>query len=270
MRRPRFLEGLTPTLHISHRGGAGLAPENTLPAFQQAVARFGTDMLELDVQRTRDGELVVWHDATVDRCTDGHGAVRDLTVRELASLDAGHRFTPDGSRTFPFRGQGVRILSFRALLRTFPGLRLNVELKPQSAGAEEALVTLLHEEGAVDRVCLGSEADAVGERLHALLPDACHFYPRDALTRLVLSLRLGAPLPREDRYSVLDMPYRYAGMPLVNAAFLAKAARLGRWVNVWTVNAPEQMRCLAALGVGGIMTDRPDLLRTVLDQARRG
>lgn len=269
MRRPRFLEGLSPTLHIAHRGGAALAPENTLPAFEQAVHRFRTDMLELDVQRTRDGELVVCHDPTVDRCTDGQGRVADLTLRELEALDAGYRFTADGGRTFPFRGTGVRLMTLRALLRTFPALRMNLELKPESAGAEEALVRLLKEEGAVDRVCLGSESDAVGARLHALLPDACHFFPRDALTVLVLGLKLGAPPPKDDRFTVLDMPFAFDGVELVSAAFLERASERGLWVNVWTVDAPDDMRRLVSMGVGGIMTDRPDLLRDVLDAAAR-
>lgn len=265
MRPPRFLEGLRPTLHIAHRGGALLAPENTLPAFEQAARLWRTDVFELDVQRTRDGALVVAHDPTLERCTDGAGRIADHTLAELERLDAGHRFSPDGGRTFPFRGRGVRLVTLRALLRAFPGMRLNVELKPESAGSEEDLAALLRAEGALERVCLGSEADAVGARLHALLPDACHFYPREALTGLVMALKLGAPPPEEDRFHVLDMPTHHEGLELVDAPFLAAAAARGRWVNVWTVDAPEQMRHLVGLGVGGVMTDRPDLLRAVLD-----
>ena len=264
MRRPRYLEGLSPTLLIAHRGGAGLAPENTLTAFQQAVSRFGADMLELDVQRAADGELMVWHDPTLERCTDGTGAVAALTSQELMGLDAGYRFSPDGGRTFPFRGQGVRLCTLRELLRTLPSVRLNVELKPESAGAEEALVQLLRTEGALERVCLGSESDTVGARLFELAPDACHFYPREALSALVLSLRMGQPPPEEPRYWVLDMPYRLGDMELVDAPFLEATTGLGRWVNVWTVDEEADMRGLVDLRVGGIMTDRPDVLRAVL------
>src|SRR5215213_3160249 len=161
---PPFLRGLRPTLHIAHRGGALLAPENTLPAFQQAVARYRTDMLELDVHLSRDGELVVSHDPTLERCTDAEGSLAERTLAQLQQLDAGYHFSPDGQH-FPFRGQGVRLPTLREVLRAFPGLRLNVEAKPDVPGIEDAMHALLREEGALERVCLGSELDAVAQRL---------------------------------------------------------------------------------------------------------
>src|SRR4051812_16548947 len=91
-----FFRRLSPTLLIAHRGGAGLAPENTQPAFEAALARYRADMLELDVHLTLDGELVVSHDATVERCTDGSGVIAGMRMAELERLDAGYRFTRDG------------------------------------------------------------------------------------------------------------------------------------------------------------------------------
>jgi glycerophosphoryl diester phosphodiesterase len=262
---PKFLQGLKPTLHVSHRGGALLAPENTLVAFRMAVERYRTQMLELDVHLTRDGEIVVAHDATLARCTDGAGSLAELTLAELQRLDAGFRFTSDGGRTFPFRGQGARIPTLREVLRAFPGLRINLEMKPDTPGTEDALHDVLREEKALDLVCMGSEHDAVGERLAARMPDACHFYPRDALTAYVLALRGGEQPPEDPRYTVLDMPLYFGEVRLVDEDFLRATARDGKWVNVWTVDDPEEMRRLVAEGVGGIMTDRPDLLRLILD-----
>jgi glycerophosphoryl diester phosphodiesterase len=259
-----FLEGLRPTLHIAHRGGALLAPENTLPAFRAAVERWRTDMLELDVHATRDGELIVSHDPTVQRCTDGHGRIADQTLAELQRLDAGFRFSTDGGRTHPFRGQGVHLPSFREVLRAFPGVRMNVEVKTEAPGIESAVATLLREEKAVRRVCLGSELDPLGVRLAEAAPEVCAFYPRDALTELVLAIKSGAGPPDDPRFQVLDMPLDYGEVRLIDAPFLAATARLGRWVNVWTVDDVDTMRALVQLGVGGIMTDRPDLLREVL------
>ena len=264
---PAFLRGLRPTLHIAHRGGALLAPENTLVAFRQAVERYRTDMLELDVHLSRDGELVVAHDPTLERCTDGEGPLAERTLAELQQLDAGYHFSPDGGRSFPFRGQGVRLPSLREVLRAFPSLRLNVEAKPDVPGIEDALAGLLREEQAVERVCVGSELDAVAERLVRTLPDACHFYPRDALTALVLALKSGEPPPDAPQFHVLDMPLYFGEVRLVDVPFLQAAAALGKWVNVWTVDDPEEMRQLVAERVGGVMTDRPDLLRSVLDGA---
>jgi len=93
---------------VAHRGGSRLAPENTLVAFRRALAWWDADMFELDVRATREGEVVVLHDATVDRTTDGTGAVESMTLAEVRALDAGYRFrTPDGAT--PFRGYGVRV-----------------------------------------------------------------------------------------------------------------------------------------------------------------
>ena len=263
MRHP-FLEGFRPTLHIAHRGGALLAPENTLLAFQAAVARWRTNMLELDVHATRDGELVVSHDPTLQRCTDGHGRIAEHSLAELQRLDAGFHFSPDGGHTFPFRGEGVRIPTFREVLRAFPDTPLNVEVKAEASGIESAVASLLRSEGAARRVCLGSELDPLAERLVEAAPEVCAFYPRDALTQLVLAIKSGDEPPDDPRFQVLDMPLDYGEVRLVDGQFLEATNRLDRWVNVWTIDDPDTMRSLAAMGVGGIMTDRPDLLREVL------
>lgn len=260
----RLLRGLRPTLHISHRGGAALAPENTRAAFDLAVERWRTDMLELDVHLTRDGELVVSHDPTVQRCTNGEGRIGDFTLAELQQLDAGYRFTPDGGVTFPFRAQGVRLPSLREVFQGYPGLPLNIELKQDAPGAAEALAQEVRAAGVGPHVCLGSELDSLGQALAVLLPEVAHFYPRDALTQAVLAIKAGTPIRGDTPYSVLDMPYRYGEVTLVDRDFLAAAERASRWVNVWTVDAEEDMRALVAMGVGGIMTDRPDVLRRVL------
>jgi glycerophosphoryl diester phosphodiesterase len=262
---PKFLQGLEPTLHISHRGGALLAPENTLHAFRMAVEQYRTQMLELDVHLTRDGEVVVAHDHSLNRCTNGTGPLAALTFAELRRLDAGFHFTPDGGRTFPFRNQGVLIPTLREVLRAFPGLRINLEMKPEAPGTEDALYQVLRAEHSLERVCLGSEHDSVAERLVARMPDACHFYPREALTAFVLSIHGGEAPPEDPRYTVIDMPLYFGEVRLVNEHFLRTAARHGKWVNVWTVDDPEEMRRLVSEGVGGIMTDRPDLLRRILD-----
>lgn len=261
-----FLDGLAPTLHISHRGGAAMAPENTLAAFSLAVREYRTEMLEIDIQMTSDGTLVVCHDPTVDRCTDGCGEVASMTLNQLQALDAGYAFTRDGGRSFPFRGGGVRIPSLAEALRAFPAMRWNVELKASRPGIEEALVQLLRKEKAVHRVCCGSEDDELAARLFAALPEACHFYPGNALAEFVLSVRNGSPPHKDDRFSVLDMPLEYLGVRLIDEPLLAAARSGGKWINVWTVDDEAEMHRLVAEGVGGIMTDHPDLLRRVLDE----
>ncbi|MHB8872253.1 MAG: glycerophosphodiester phosphodiesterase [Myxococcaceae bacterium] len=248
---------------MSHRGGAKLAPENTLAAFRQAVERHRTQMLELDVQLTSDGEIVVAHDDTVDRCTEGTGRIAALTYAELSRLDAGFRFTPDG-KGFPFRGKGVRIPTLREVLRAFQEMRLNIEVKPGSGGLEQAFAELIRAEKAVNRVCVGSEDDGLAAKVCAALPEACHFYPREALTAFVLAVKGGEPPPMDERYTVLDMPVEYQGVRVFDAQLRDAAANAGRWINVWTIDDEAEMGRLVAEGAGGIMTDRPDVLREVL------
>ncbi len=191
-----------------------------------------------------------------------------MTLAELRGLDAGYRFSADGGASFPLRGRGVRIPTLREVLDACPDARVNLELKTDVEGAERRLVDELRAAGALDRVCLGSADDAVSARLFSAIPDACHFYPERALTKLVMALKSGAPLDAaaaDERFAVIDMPARFMDVPLVDRPFLEAAAALGKWVNVWTVDDRAEMLALAELGVGGIMTDRPDVLREVLD-----
>ena len=112
----------TPRPHLfAHRGASAEAPENTLPAFARAVEH-GVPFLELDCHATRDGEIVVLHDAELERTTDGEGPVSARSFAELERIDAGFRFSPDG-RSFPFRGRGLRVPRFAVVLEAFPGAR---------------------------------------------------------------------------------------------------------------------------------------------------
>ena len=264
----RFFQNLAPTLHIAHRGGSALAPENTLAAFQLAVNRYRTDMLEIDIQQTLDGVLVISHDATLERCTDGEGPIASHSLSQIQRLDAGYWFSPQSGKSFPFRGQGVRIPTLAEALCAFPTLRFNIDLKTSTGDQVSAFSRVIREEGATDRICCGTESDELAAILFEALPDACHFYPRQGLTDLILAVRAGETPALDPRFAVLDMPYAYQEIPLIDAQLLEAAKRLGRWVNVWTVDEPARMRELIGLGVGGIMTDRPDLLRQALDQPR--
>lgn len=249
-----FFSGLQRPLHSAHRGGAGLYPENTMHAFRKAVELHRTDLLELDVHASSDGEVVVAHDATLERCTDGTGELAAKTWSELSALDAAFHT--------PLRGQGIGLPRFIEVLRAFPSLRLNVEVK--AASAVEPFVRLVKRENVLHRLCIGSEHDALAEQLVEALPDGCFFYPANALAAFVLPTRGGEPPTDDPRFTVLDMPYFYEGVQLFDAELARIAAAHGKWINVWTVDAADDMRRAIADGVGGIMTDRPDVLREVL------
>ncbi|MBI5067206.1 MAG: glycerophosphodiester phosphodiesterase [Deltaproteobacteria bacterium] len=253
---------------IAHRGGAGIAPENTLVAFDRAV-ELGATCLELDVRRSSDDAVMVFHDEGTERITGERGSVEERTAGELARLDAGFAFSPDGRRTFPFRGQGVRIPTLAELLERHPRSRLNIEAKSADPRLAHALVAAISAAGAEERVCIGSADDDQAERLRALLPHACHYLPARAGRRHVLAALAGTgawlcPLG----WDCAELPHRTAGITVVTRRLVRHFHALDMPVFVWTVDDEQEMRELLAAGVDGIMTDRPDLLAKVLAEKR--
>ena len=246
---------------VAHRGGSKVAPENTMAAFRRAVDWWGADMLELDVRLTRDGHVVVIHDETLDRTTDGEGPVAASTLDEIHALDAGYRFEdPDGGRSF--RGTGVVVPTFAEVLTAFPGTRINVEAK--EAQAAGPLVEVIRRHHAQHRVLVAAEfersrKDARGyagpwgaTRHQVLLFWALHRLPGG-----------GPYVPRAD---ILQVPELWKGMRIVSQAFVRAAHRRNIPVQVWTVDDPESMKRLLSWGVDGIQSDRPDVLAQVLTE----
>ncbi|HUH11933.1 MAG TPA: glycerophosphodiester phosphodiesterase [Longimicrobiales bacterium] len=249
-------------LLVAHRGGGALAPENTLAAFRAAVERWEADAVELDVHASADGHCVVIHDPTVERTTDGSGAVADLTLEELRRLDAGYRFSPDGGRTFPFRAQGVRIPTFPEVLRALPDTPLVVELK--TAAAQEPLRRAMREAGCEARVCVAGERNA----FVAALADhpGPRSTPREPLLRFFLLQRLGLARLWRPAAHAAHIPETFRGVRAVTPAMVRALHERGLAVYIWTVNDPADMRRLLDWGVDGILSDRPDLLARVLHE----
>lgn len=232
---------------FAHRGGAADGLENTARQFGRAVEA-GYRYLETDVHATRDGRLVAFHDATLDRVTDGAGRIADLPWAQVRQA----------------RVAGVEpIPLFEELLETFPEARWNVDVK-----AEPALLPfleLVERANAWDRVCLGSFSEARVARAQRVAgPRLATSYG----TRGVLGLRLrswGVPaVPRRSAVAA-QVPEHQSGIRVVDRSFLRTAHARGLQVHVWTVNDPARMHHLLDLGVDGIMTDHIDTLRKVME-----
>jgi glycerophosphoryl diester phosphodiesterase len=267
VRHPFF--ALPTPLVIGHRGSSGEAPENTLPAFARALAQ-GAVVLETDVHATRDGVVVVYHDERVERTTDGAGAIAELDFAALRALDAGHRYSPDAGRSFPFRGQGLRIATFAEALDAFPGARFNVELKRDDAALVEGTLGAVAAAGRADLTLLTAGDDAAMARLRRRLAETGLAPARGASTGDVLgfvraALGGGEP-PREPM--ALQIPAEFAGRPLVTRELVAFAHTYDVQVHVWTVNDPAEMHRLLDLGVDGIVSDYPSRVCEVV-AARR-
>ena len=143
-------------------------------------------------------------------------------------------------------------------------MRFNIELKSRDPAIVDAAVRIFRDEGATSRVVVGSEHDTVGAQLVRAYPEGTHFFPRDALVAWVMAVHNGRSPDGSGPYTVIDMPMTLQGYPLITPALVAEARRAGYWLNVWTIDEPGDMRQLIALGVDGIMTDRPDRLAEIL------
>jgi glycerophosphoryl diester phosphodiesterase len=261
--RKRTVRGEWP-VNVAHRGASTLAPENTIEAFRLAVEA-GAGGLELDVHMTRDGHIVVIHDATVDRTTNGSGAVSEMTLDELRRFDAGHNFSPDGGSTRPYRGRGVWVPTLGEVLEEFPGVAVNIEIKAGTPGIEETVLGILRDANALGRALVVSTPHAIVKRFRKISSGHIStgasrweigvFY---ILSRLRLE-RLVRPA-----YEALQVPLLHRGILVVTPRFIRAAQARGVRVDVWTINQAEEMRRLLDLGVDVIMTDRPGTLAEVL------
>lgn len=226
---------------IGHRGASGECPENTVLAFDRALEQ-GADAIELDVRLTADGVPVVLHDATVDRTTDGMGAVATRTLAQLRQLDA---------------GRGERIPTLAEVLGRYPTTPVVVELKDPAAGP--AVARALDAAGAVGRALVGAfDHAALGAFREAPFVRAAS---RRETAVFWAASRLGLAVP--GGYRAFTIPERHRGLPVADAALVHAARRRGKPVHVWTVDDPADARRLRALGVAGIITNFPARMRAL-------
>ena len=227
-------------------------------AFQAAVD-LGYRYLETDVHASADGVLVCHHDATLERTTDGAGPVSQRHVADLRSLDAGFRFNP--MHHFPHRGAGAAIPTLEELATTFPSAVITVDLK--QAGIEQLMVDTIARLDVWDRVIVGSFSGRRVKKFRTLTKGrvATSAGPSET-ARLVLGAKAGrSPKIEAD---VLQVPERHKGIHVVNQRLVEVAHSQGKQVHVWTIDDPDEMARLFDMGVDGIVTDRPDLLKDVI------
>jgi glycerophosphoryl diester phosphodiesterase len=244
-----FLDGPTP-LAMAHRGGAIEHLENTMPAFEACVA-MGYRYIETDVRVTADGVLLAFHDATLERVTDRSGRIEHLTWDQVAEARIGGR---------------EPVVRLEDLLGAWPDVRFNLDIK--AAGVLAPLVRTVRRLGAVDRICVGSFSDArVAAARRLFGPSLCtSLGPRG-----VAALRLSSYSPRAARLArfqagCAQVPLQLGGRALVDERFLQAAHARGLQVHVWTVDTEAESAAMLDLGVDGIMTDRPAMLREVLEK----
>ena len=244
-------------LPIAHRGGGEERPENTWAAFSHAI-ELGYDYMETDVHLTADGVVAVIHDPVLDRVSDRTGSVTALEWAQVAAADL---------------GAGQRVPRLDELLAAWPELRWNVDAKHDAVLGP--LVEVLRAAGAIDRVVVTAFSDRRLVRARRLAGSGlCTSLGPRALGALRLAslapfaVPASVPLPAEADWrqaGAAQVPVRWGAVPVVDRRFVTAAHRAGLAVHVWTIDERSEMERLLDLGVDGIMTDRPSLLREVLE-----
>jgi glycerophosphoryl diester phosphodiesterase len=260
MPRPYF--GPTTPIAFAHRGGAKCWPENTLLAFRNATD-LGYRHIETDIHETSDGHFVCFHDARLERTTNGHGDLRDRTLAELQRLDAGYNFIEDGS--YAFRGAGTRIPTLEEALALNPDLHYNIEIKPADPALPRRLWELIEHHGVHDRVLVASEHDEMTNafRKHSRGRVATSPGRKGALGFWARVLA-GTSKHAMFSFDALQIPRAFRGIDVVTPRFVEAAHRHGIQIHVWTIDDPIEMLELLDVGVDGLMTDMPEVLLDVL------
>ncbi|MCB8943487.1 MAG: glycerophosphodiester phosphodiesterase [Ardenticatenaceae bacterium] len=248
---------------MAHRGGSGLWPENTMLAFEKAVA-LGVDALEMDIHSTADGVLVVSHDPDVDRVTNGQGQIHDLALAELKELDAGYWWTADSGQTYPFRGQGITIPTLEEVFRAFPQMWINVDIKQSEPGIVRPFANLIRQYNMTDKMMVGSfDGRTVAEFRRECPQVAAAATENEA--RLLFGLsKAGLERLYWGRAQAMQLPEYEGRIHVVTPRFVAAAHRVGTAVHVWTVDEVADMQRMIDMGVDGLMTDYPDRLLKLL------
>jgi glycerophosphoryl diester phosphodiesterase len=273
-----FLRGDHKLLNIAHRGGAAVRPENTLVAFRHALT-LGAVALEGDLHATRDGVVVVCHDPTVDRTTDGSGPIKQMALHELRRLDAGYRFTRDGGRTHPYRGVGIQVPTLQEVFSD-PALNrtpMILEIKQQEPMIADTVLDLVRAHGMEDRLVFGSFHQTCLEQVRSRaarreMNILTSLAPEEVVAFFLTPLEAHANGDYVPPGRLLQVPVEHdlegEKIKVVTEEFMTRARAAGLGVQVWTVNDPAEMRWLALeLKVAAIMTDDPGLLREVLRES---
>jgi glycerophosphoryl diester phosphodiesterase len=250
-------------LVMAHRGGAGLWPENTMHSFERAVD-LGVDVLETEIQGTADNILVLMHDSTVDRTTNGSGPISSFTLEELKTLDAGYNWSTDGGQTFPFRGSGITVPTLEELCTALPTVRINIDIKQEKPSLVASLCKTIRTFDMVDKVMVASFSSKVLKAFRRGCPEVTTSAGTGevALFFLMNLVFLGGFY--RSGFQAFQIPEHSSGLRVLTKRFVKTAHDLNLAVHVWTINETMDMQRLLELGVDGIITDYPDRLISLL------
>ena len=248
---------------MAHRGGRGLAPENTMIAFKQAV-EMGADVLELDIRSTRDGVLVVIHDKTIDRCTNGSGAVQDYSFAELQKFDAGDYWSNDGGKTHAFRGKGHTIPALEELFAAFPQMKFNIDIKQESPSIVKPFGELIRKMGLTSQVLVAAFDVSTIREFRRQFPEIITAADVHEIRWFLGTGKLGLSALTRLKSKAFQLPEYEGKLQVITKGFVRAAHKRKMPVHVWTIDEEEDMQRLLDMGVDGLFTDRPDRMLKLL------
>ena len=250
--------------NIAHRGGLGLSPENTIVSFQRAIKE-GADILELDIRSTSDSILVLLHDETVDRTTNGKGRISELTLKEAKRLNAGYNWTENDSLSFPFRSLNLKIPTFNEFLTNFKDYKLNIEIKQHDNFIAKKLCESIKENQIQDDVVIGSFNDEVLDEFRFHCPDVATSPGRDEIRTFYGFSYVYLDKFYSPKSDIYQLPEFFGTTHVLTKRFVNGIKQKNIPIFVWTVNDTNEMQRFIGLGVKGIITDYPDRLSKVLN-----
>jgi glycerophosphoryl diester phosphodiesterase len=256
------LERLSKPVTIAHQGGNKIYPDESLLAFTNAI-NMGIQVIEFDIHRTKDGIIVINHDQTIDRLTNGTGLIREMSWVELQQVDGAYNWSPDGL-TYPYRDKGIKILSLIEMMDAFPQQLYDIEIKQHDPPLEKDLCDLLRKYGvAADQAIVASFRDETLARFHDICPEVAISLPVNQGTVLYILSRVGLERLLPLDAVVAQLPTTFStilGQLELDRRYIEAFAKGDRQVWVWTVNDSIEMKRLVKMGAHGIITDRPDIL----------
>ena len=253
---------------FAHRGTSTLAPENTIAAFE--IARSArAEVLEIDVRISHDRQIIVTHDASVVRTTNGTGLVAKQTIDELKTLDAGYCFTTPEKET-PWRGQDLKLITLSELFQAFPEIGINIDIKDSHPEAATIVAEELRKLSDGRWLNVGSFHQKTINAFRQQAPEISTAAARLDVAALFfgrkLPPRLCQSLNKKSGGQVLQIPERWGGLALDSAGFIDYIHQQNRLVMYWTINNPDNMLNLLNRGANGIVSDNVVVAREIIDQ----
>jgi glycerophosphoryl diester phosphodiesterase len=243
--------------------GSGLWPGNTMP-YLEGIAEIGVDMLEMDINMTKDGRIILMHDTTVDRTTNGSGAIPDLTLAEIQALEVGVNWSQDNGQTYPYRSQQLQVLTIDDVFERFPNYPMVIEIKQEEPSMVAPFCTLIREYSMEEKVIVASFSDDAIKAFRRVCPTVATSPAGDEVRNYVLLNFAFLSDILTPNYQAFQVPVESGGITVITPRFITAAHKRNLQVQVWTINDPAEMQRLIDLNVDGIMTDRPDILLELL------